>query len=427
MSPAIITLIVLAIVVVALITDKLPLAATACAGAFALAILGVIDKKDVLSAASGSTCVLLGATMIIGGAIFHSGLADKVSQKIVKLTGTTENGIMIAIMIVALFFSSVCSGTSVVAMMLPIVVAMCLKANVPLSRNLVILSFASSIGCNLTLVGAASNVSTAGMIEAMGIPFLGFFDLGKVGLPLCAIFAVYFLTIGRKTMVKPHPHNQEYADELLATNKVAQENFNLPKAILTAVILVITFVAMGLNNDALPMYFVASLGCLILIVCGVMTTKQAAHSIDWDTIFIVTGMSAITKAMSESGAAQLIADFVVNLLGNNPNKYLVLFVVLVTTMLLTNVMMNTSAVLVVTPIFVPIAVAFGVNPVAVGVAICIAASAPFLTPVGSPTNTMCVNPGNLEFMDFFKPGLGLSILTVVVGMVLIPIFWPLAV
>lgn len=427
MSSAIITLIVLAIVAVALVTEKLPLAATACGGAFALAILGVIDKKDVLSAASGSTCVLLGATMIIGGAIFHSGLADKVSQKIVKVTGTTENGIMLAIMLVALFFSSVCSGTSVVAMMLPIVVAMCLKANVPLSRNLVVLSYASSIGCNLTLVGAASNVSTAGMIEAMGIPFLGFFDLGKVGLPLCAIFAVYFMTIGKKTMVKPHEHNKEYADELLATNQTAQENFKPAKAILTAVILVITFIAMGVNSDKFPMFFVAALGCLILIVCGVMTTQQAARSVDWDTIFIVAGMSAITKAMSDSGAAELIADFVVNIMGDNPNKYVMLFVVMLVTMFLTNLMMNTSTVLVVTPLFIPIAQAIGMNPVAVGVGICISASAPFLTPVGSPTNTLCVKPGNLEFWDFFKPGLGLSVLTLVVGMILIPIFWPLAV
>ena len=425
MTPAVITLIVLAIVVVALVTEKLPLAATACGGAFALALFGIIEKKDVLSAAAGSTCILLGATMIIGGAIFHSGLADKVSQKIVKITGTTETGIMIACMIVALFFSSICSGTSVVAMMLPIVVAMCMQAKVPLSRNLVILSFASSIGCNLTLVGAASNVSTAGMIEAMGIPFLGFFDLGKVGLPLCAIFAVYFLTIGRKTMLKPHDPNMEYIDELIETNQKAQENFKPTKAVLTAVVLIITFVAMGMNNSAFPMYFVAALGCLVLIVCGVLNTQQAARSVDWDTIFIVTGMSAITKAMSNSGAADLIAKFVVELMGENPNKYIMLFIVLLLTMLMTNMMMNTSTVLVVTPLFIPIAQEIGMNPVAVGVAICIAASAPFLTPVGSPTNTMVVKPGNLEFKDFFVPGVGLSILTMVVGMVLIPVFWPL--
>ena len=425
MSPAIITLIVLLIVAILLITEKVPLAVTACGGAFALALFGIIEKKDVLSAASGSTCVLLGATMIIGGAIFHSGLADKLSQKIVSITGTTETGIMMACMIVALFFSSVCSGTSVVAMMLPIVVAMCMKANVPMSRNLVILSFASSIGCNLTLVGAASNVSTAGMIEAMGIPFLGFFDLGKVGLPLCAIFAVYFLTIGRKTMVKPHEPNMQYVNELMETNSKAQENFKPGKAILTAVVLIITFIAMAVNSSAMPMYFVASLGCLVLIVCGVMTTEQAARSVDWDTIFIVTGMTAITKAMQSSGAAELIAEFVVKLLGEHPNKMVMLLVVFVVTMLMTNVMMNTSTVLVVTPLFIPIAQAIGMNPVAVGVAICLAASSPFLTPVGSPTNTMCVRPGNLEFMDFFKPGLGLSILSTVVSMVLIPVFWPL--
>lgn len=425
MSQAVITLIVLAIVCVALITEKLPLAVTAMGGAFALSLLGIIEKKDVFSAAAGSTCVLLAATMIIGGAIFHSGLADKLAMKIVKITGTSENGIMMACLLVAIFFSSVCSGTSVVAMMLPIVVAMCIKAKVPLNRNLVVLSFSSSIGCNLTLAGAASNVSTAGMIEEMGIPFLGFFELGKVGLPLCAIFAVYFMTIGRKTMLPPHEPNMEYVNELVGTSEENQDSFDIRKATLTAIILIITFVAMGVDSSAMPMWFVAALGCLVLILFGVLDTKQAARAVDWDTIFIVTGMTAITKAMSNSGAGELIANGVMSVVGDHPNKYLMLFVVLFVTMGMTNVMMNTSTVLVVTPLFIPIAQAIGMNPVAVGVAICVAASSPFLTPVGSPTNTLCVKPGNLEFMDFFKPGLGLSILSIVVCMALIPVFWPL--
>lgn len=425
MSQAVITLIVLAIVCLGLVTEALPLAVTAMGGAVVLSLFGVIEKGAVFSALSGSTCLLLGATMIIGGAIFHSGLADKLSQKIVKITGTTETGIMMACMFVALFFSSVCSGTSVVAMMLPIAVAMCMKAKIPLSRNMIVLSFASSIGCNLTLVGAASNVSVAGMIEEMGIPFLSFFELGKVGLPLCAIFAVYFLTIGKKTLRQNHEPNMDYIQDLMGSASSMEENFDMKKATLTAVILIITFVAMAVNDSRFPMYFVASVGCLILILCGVLNTKQAARSVDWDTIFIVCGMTAITKAMSASGAAAMIGDAVLKVLGDSPNKMIVLFIVLLITMLMTNVMMNTSTVLVVTPLFIPIAQAIGMNPVAVGVAICVAASAPFLTPVGSPTNTMVVKPGNLEFMDFFVPGAGLSILTIAISMVCIPIFWPL--
>lgn len=426
MSDAVITLIILALMAAGLVTEILPLAITAMGGAYVLSLFGIIEKKEVFSALSGSTIILLGATMIIGGAIFHSGLADKLSNKIVKLTGATEQGIMIACMVVALFFSSVCSGTSVVAMMLPIVVAMCMKANIPLSRNMIILSFSSSIGCNLTLVGAASNVSAAGMVEELtGQPFLSFFDLGKVGLPLCAIFAVYFLTVGKRSLRPNHEINQEYVSDLMVSAAKAQDNFDIRKAAITAVVLIITFVAMGFNSSAYPMYWVAGAGCVVLCLTGCISTKDAARAIDWDTIFIVCGMTALTNAMTASGAGELIANGVTSLLGSTPNKMLVLFVFLVTTMFLTNLMMNTSTVLLVTPLFIPIAISIGMNPVAAGVAICVGANSPFLTPVGSPTNTMVVKPGNLEFMDFFVPGAALSIITVVVSMITIPIFFPL--
>lgn len=88
-------------------------------------------------------------------------------------------------------------------------------------------------------------------------------------------------------------------------------------------------------------------------------------------------------------------------------------------------MMNTSTVVLVTPLFVPVAVKLGINPVAIGVAICVAASAPFLTPVGSGTNTLIIKPGNLGFRDFFVPGIGLSILTLIASIILIPFIWPL--
>lgn len=424
MSQAVITLIVLAVMAVGFVTEILPLAVISIGGAFVLSLFGIVQKTDVFSAAAGSTCILLAATMIIGGAIFHSGLADKLSKKIVKVTGTTENGIMLATMFVALTFSSVCSGTSVVAMMLPIVIAMSMQAGVSISRQMIVLSFASSIGCNLTLVGAASNVSTAGMIEEMGIEFLSFFELGKVGLPLCIAFAVYFMTIGKKTLRNPRPVNQEYLDDLVATSG-GEANFSKKKATITAVILIITFAAMAADNKSFPMYYIAALGCLILILTGCLTTKEAARAVDWDTIFIVTGMSAVTKAMTASGAGAMIANAVTRILGSSPNKVIVLLVFLLITIFLTNLMMNTSTVLLVTPLFIPIAVSIGMNPVAAGVAICVGASSPFLTPVGSPTNTLVVKPGNLQFMDFFIPGLGLTILSVVISMIVIPICWPL--
>ena len=423
MLSAIITLIILAVMVVFFVTEKLPLGVVSMAGAILLGCLGIIPKSDVFSSFAGSTIVLLGAMMIVGQALFHTGIADLLAKHIVRVTGTSENGIMLAGVLVALILSSICSGIGVVAMMLPIIIAMSMNAGVSVSRQLIPMSFAASIGCNLTLVGAASNVSTAGLIEDMGIEFLGFFDLGKVGLPLCILFIVYFLTIGKKFLTPGDSSDPEYLKEY--TKRENAESFDRVRGTLCIVILVALLIAMALASKQWPMYYVAAIAAVLLIITGCISESAAMKAVDWPTLFIVGGMSAVSKAMTASGAGELIANGVVHLLGADPNKMAFLFFVLLVTTLLTNMMMNTSTVLLVTPLFVPIAVSLGINPVAIGVAICVAASAPFLTPVGSGTNTLIIKPGNLGFRDFFVPGIGLTVVVIAGSMFLIPVFWPL--
>lgn len=423
MSPAIITLIVLAVMIFFFVSEKLPLGLVSMCAPIVLSCSGVIAKKDIFASLSGGTIILLATMMIMGQCIFQTGLAEKMAVNLVKITGKSENGIMIASILVGLLISSVCSGLGVVAMMLPIVIAMSLDAGVSVSRQLIPLSFAASVGCNLTLVGAASNVSTAGLIEDMGINFLGFFELGKIGIPLCILFLAYFLTIGKKLLTPGDSSNKEYLKEY--TKRSDNKEFNPFKAGLCAVILVILLISMALANKQWPMYFIATIGCAVMMLTGCISEKDAMKSIHLPTLLIVTGMSAVSRAMATSGAGKMIADSVLYVLGAQPNKMLFLLFVLLITMILTNLMMNTATVVLVTPLFVPIAVSLGINPVAIGVAICVAASAPFLTPVGSGTNTLIIAPGNLGIRDFFVPGIGLSFVILIASEFIIPFFWPL--
>lgn len=182
---------------------------------------------------------------------------------------------------------------------------------------------------------------------------------------------------------------------------------------------------MAIDSDALPMYLVAAFAAFILVLTGCIKQEDAFKAIDMSTLFIVAGMSAVSAGMSSSGTGALIADTAVGLLGEHPNKMIVLLVILVLVTLLTNAMMNTSCAMLVTPLFIPVAQVFEMNTTAVAVAICVAASSPFLTPVGSGTNTLIVRPGNLKFMDFFRPGLGLTAVILLVSMIFIPLFWTL--
>lgn len=423
MSPAIITLLVLLVMVIFFVTDKLPAALVSMLGGSVLVICGIIEPAKLFSAFSGSTIVLVAAMMVVGSALFHTGIAAKMADVLVKFTGTSENGIMIAFMIVSAVISAVCSGVAVVAMLLPIVISVSKRAGVSVSRQLIPMSFAASFGCNLTLMGAASNVVVNGALEDLGVPTMSFFELGKVGVPITLAGIVFFLTIGKKFLTPGDTSDQEYLAEYTGSNKAVA--FNKPKAILCLGILAVLLVAMAADIEWLPMYLAAAFGAFILVLTGCIEQNDAYKSIDLSTLFIVAGMSAVSAGMSSSGAGALIADTAVKLLGEHPNKMFVLAIILILVTLLTNAMMNTSCALLVTPLFIPVVQAFGMNTTSVAVAICVAASAPFLTPVGSGTNTLIVRPGNLKFMDFFRPGLGLTIVVLLVSMIFIPIFWPL--
>ena len=421
MAPAIISLIVLTIMAFFFVTDNLPLALTSMLGAVALVLAGVLPKENLFSAFSGSTIVLLAAMMVIGSALFHTGIAEKMSNIIVKVTGTSENGILVATIL-----SSICSGVAVVAMLLPIVIGISMKAGVSVSRQMIPLAFAASFGCNLTLVGAASNVVVNGQLESLGAAPLTFLELGKVGLPICIFGILYFLTIGKKFLTQGDKSDKDYLMEFTGKSSESDSHgFSRLKASLCLVILAVVLIAMSVNSSSFPMHLVATAGALIMILTGCIKEHEAYKAIDWSTIFIVGGMSAVSKAMDVSGAGLMISNGAIRLLGEHPSKTAVLFVIFILTCLLTNIMMNTSTALLVTPLFIPIAFALDINPASIAVAICVAASCPFLTPVGSGTNTLVVRPGNLGFMDFFKPGLGMTVLITVVSMIFIPIFWPL--
>lgn len=209
------------------------------------------------------------------------------------------------------------------------------------------------------------------------------------------------------------------------SNETDSHEFSKLKAAICLVILGIVLIAMSVNSSSFPMHLVATAGALIMILTGCIKEHEAYKAIDWSTIFIVGGMSAVSKAMDVSGAGLIISNGAIHFLGEHPSKIAVLFVIFILTCFLTNIMMNTSTALLVTPLFIPIAFALNINPAAIAVAICVAASCPFLTPVGSGTNTLVVRPGNLGFMDFFKPGLGMTVVITVVSMIFIPIIWPL--
>ncbi len=165
-------------------------------------------------------------------------------------------------------------------------------------------------------------------------------------------------------------------------------------------------------------------GAIVLVLTKCLSEKQAYTGIDWVTIFLFAGMMPIASAMDKSGAGKLIADQVVGILGGSPSPLMVTIVLFALSCGLTQFMSNTAATALLAPIGISIAQSLGASPQAVLMAIAVAASCAFATPVGTPPNTLVLGPGNYKFMDYVKAGTGLVLVCFVISVIIIPVVWP---
>ena len=428
MDPAITTLCVLAVAAFLFVTELIPLAVTAMAACTALGILGVLPAKQVYAGLSNSTVVLFGGMFVIGAAMFKTGLAETIGLAVVKKAGTKEVPLMGAIMLVTIILSSVSSNTGTVACLMPVVIGIANAANIPASKELMPLAVAANVGGTITMIGTPPNVIVTGALSAAGLPSFGFFEFALIGVPLSVIVLVYMLTIGRKTIPAKSAGAMDEEAVKAAKEEAGASDDNAPKSKtkmwISGLILIGVVVAMALNLKTVPLQTAAVTGAILCVITGCLKEKEAYAGIDWVTIFLFAGMLSVATAMDKTGAGKLIADTVVGMMGDHPNAVVLCAVLYLISNILTQFMSNTAAAALLAPIGISIAQSIGADPKPVLMAIGIAASMAYATPMATPPNTLVLGPGGFSFNDYVKVGVPLCIITFIVSVIIIPIFWP---
>ena len=428
MDPAIITLCVLAVAAFLFVTELIPLAVTAMAACTALGILGVLPAKQVYAGLSNSTVVLFGGMFVIGAAMFKTGLAETIGLAVVRKAGTKEVPLMGAIMIVTIALSSVSSNTGTVACLMPVVIGIANAANIPASKELMPLAIAANVGGTITMIGTPPNVIVTGALSAAGLPSFGFFEFALIGVPLSVVVLAYMLTIGRKTIPAKSAGAMDEEAVKAAKEEAGASDDNAPKSKtkmwISGLILIGVVVAMALNLKTVPLQTAAVTGAILCVITGCLKEKEAYAGIDWVTIFLFAGMLSVATAMDKTGAGKLIADTVVGMMGDHPNPIVLCAVLYLISNVLTQFMSNTASAALLAPIGISIAQSIGADPKPVLMAIGIAASMAFATPMATPPNTLVLGPGGFSFNDYVKVGVPLCIITFIVSVIIIPIFWP---
>ncbi len=180
--------------------------------------------------------------------------------------------------------------------------------------------------------------------------------------------------------------------------------------------------------DWVPIHVASLLACAILTLSRCLSMKEAYESIEWSVLMMIFCMIGIGQAMQTSGAATFLVDLSIHAAEwLIPKEYLplvMLAVLYLVTMVLTEFLSNNATAVLMIPIALGVALQLGMDARPYAIAVCIASSAAFATPIGYQTNTYVYGVGNYHFHDFLKIGLPLNFLCFVTCMLLIPRIWP---
>lgn len=373
-SPSTITLLFLLFAVIMFVIEKIPLGVTSMIVCIGLTITDVLDVQTAFAGFTDSNVILFVAMFIVGGALFETGMANKIGG-IVTRFAKTERMLIVAIMVIVGLMSGVLSNTGTAAVLIPVVIGIAAKSG---------------------------------------------YKRSKLLMPILIAGILFYATIGYKLLPECDPKEEEAFDTKRDFDQVPKW-----KQWMSLIILILTLLAMIFEEKiGISLCVSGGIGALLLILTGVISEKDALKSIDLKTIFLFGGTLSLAAALEKTGAGEMIAEKVIGALGSDPSPYILTLVVFLLCCVMTNFMSNTATTALMVPICLSIAQRIEADPRAVLMACVIGGSCAYATPIGMPANTMVVGVGGYRFMDFVKAGFPLIIIATVASMIILPIAFP---
>lgn len=427
MSPAAQAILILAVMAAAFLSSRIPHWLTAVAGSLAMAACGILPAKALFAGFSNPTLILFAGMFVIGESLFRTGLADAAGAWAVLHLGKGERRLLWASMAAAGLLSTVASNTGTAAALMPVIIGMCGAAGIPVSRQLMPMAFATGFGGFSALIGTPPNMIVSEALASGGFRPFGFFEFAWLGIPL-AVAGMAYMDFARRWLPRgavPHPTvpvaPPAPGEDHPAEDSVHRRRWRQSAA---AFILMAVVVVMASGWQGLPLEAVAVAGAVLCVAAGCLTGKQAIAGIEWETLILFGSMFAVAQGLESSGAARVVAGGMGTILGAHPAPWALVALPIAVTMLMGTVLSNTACAVIMAPIGLDLAAKTGADPRSLLMAIALAASCSFLTPVGTPPNMLVWGPGGYRFPDFVKVGAGLSLVCMLMGILIIPWRWP---
>jgi len=176
-------------------------------------------------------------------------------------------------------------------------------------------------------------------------------------------------------------------------------------------------------SGLVPAVFASLIAAVIMVLGGCLTMRHAYRAISWPSVVLIAAMIPMSIALEVTGGAQFLANGLVNTFGTLGPMALLVGVFLLTTSF-SQVINNTATAVLVAPIVLKAAGDMNISPYPLLMAVAVSASTAFMTPIGTTTNLMVMSPGGYNFKDYFRVGLPLILIFLILTVLLAPLFWP---
>ncbi|WP_159603046.1 SLC13 family permease [Agromyces humi] len=518
MDPVATTLVILALAIVAFMSNRVPLGIVAIGVAVALWLTGILDLGQALAGFGDPTVVFIATLFIVSESLDSTGVTAWAGRQVIGRAGTKRTRLLFVVCLLVAGVTALISVNGAVAALIPVVVVVATRAGLAPSQMLMPLAFSAHAGSLLALTGTPVNIIVSEAAADAGARPFGFFEFGLVGVPLVVGTLLIVALFGRRLLperaattlpqdVSIHARTlrEQYAlpegTELIGVRRGVTEVVVAPRSELIGLhlfpgmvtpsgdlvvlavqrggedlagadttlragdtlllsggweelqrntagpdvlvvddparvrrsvplgvgakraIVILAAMVVLLATGLVPAAIAGLAAASALVLTRVVTPTQAYRSVSWTTVVLVAGMIPLSTAFITTGTAEVIAGGLLGVIGD-ASPYVALAALCVLTMVLGQLISNTATVLIMVPIAAVLAADLDVSVLPFMMALTVSGAASFLTPVATPANTMVLEPGGYRFGDYWKLGLPLLLLFLLVAVFYVPLVWP---
>ncbi len=414
----------LVIFVVVLAHPKLPNWMTFICMAPVVLFARVMEAGDIYGVLNSSSLHLMVIICMFSGMIAATGLdvviGDFVDHMTSSQTGKRKEMMVFAIVYLSSgLISTVLQNSYVALAFLPVLQSIARKNRISLSKLVLFVIFATTLGGAITLIGTPTNVYANTALEEAGLALFGMLDFAWVGIPIFIAGGIYMIFMNRWCT-----SYSDFGDEV-EEKSLTREQKNKQKVVgIAFLVFIMALVLKSLKVISIDPNYVGYAMIAIAVLTTIVSPKEAMNSLNAEMILFCAGINLMIAVMNKSGLGELFGTAIINIIGDSKNLYLITAVLCIGSSIATQFMNNMACAGMLAPVGISIANAMGANPQAIVLAIAIGAGCSYLTPIASGTNQTMMIFTKLKFQDFAKFGWPLLIISWILCVAILPQVFP---